>query len=260
MALIVCRRDTSLSAQHGMVIVAMVAILRSLGSASKSLPFLPVVMPLLLHTSCSDDEQLRVIAIEQLGYLVKIMDLHVRGYVPALLALVCEHLHSPSGVGVHCISVLEQLCVALCDEFQQYLPPLMPQLLAIMHKDRTEQRLQTMKVLNAIKVFDQNMQDHLHLVVPAVLRLCEQHGTPSHVRQRAVSLVGWLCARLDLREYLSQLMHAMIQVLREAQVIPPAIRSGCYLPLPPPVALSLMSQWQHRNDCCTVHWAGEERA
>ena len=207
-------RDASLSAQHGMVISAMVGILRSLGSASKCLPFLPVVMPRLLHTSHAGNQQLREVAIEQLGRLITIMGLHVRAYVPAVLALAQEHLHSQSSIQVHCISVLEQLCLALCDEFQHHLGGLMPKLLAILHSDRNERRLPTLKVLHALEVFDQNLQDHLYLVVPAVLRLCEQHDAPRRVRTRAVWLFGRLCSRLDLREYSSQLLHGLMRVLR----------------------------------------------
>ena len=209
-------RDASLSAQHGMVICAMVGILRSLGGASQCLPFLPVVLPRLLHTGHNGGPQLREVAVEQLGHLIGIIGLHVRGYVPAVLALAQEHLHLPSSIQVHCIAVLEQLCLALCDEFQRHLASLMPKLLAILHSDCTERRRPTLKVLHALGVFDQNLQEHLHLVVPAVLRLCEQHDAPRRARSRAVRLFGWLCSRLDLREYASQLLHGLMRVLRGA--------------------------------------------
>jgi len=209
-------RDASLSAQHGMVICAMVGILRSLGGASQCLPFLPVVLPRLLHTGHNGGPQLREVALEQLGHLIGIIGLHVRGYVPAVLALAQEHLHLPSSIQVHCIAVLEQLCLALCDEFQRHLATLMPKLLAILHSDCTERRRPTLKVLHALGVFDQNLQEHLHLVVPAVLRLCEQHDAPRHARSRAVRLFGRLCSRLDLREYASQLLHGLMRVLRGA--------------------------------------------
>lgn len=78
-------RDTSLAAQHFMVIRAMLGILWSLGAA-KCLPFLPVVMPLLLHTASAtqgDGEKalysasLKETAIENLGHLISIIGLHV---------------------------------------------------------------------------------------------------------------------------------------------------------------------------------------
>ena len=144
------------------------------------------------------------------------MGLLVRGYVPLLLGLVTEHLHSPSAIQVHAIAVLEQLCVALADEFEPLLAPLMPKLLSILHTDTSDGRRPTLRALRALETFDMNLQSQLHLVVPAVLRLCEQHDAPPRPRQRAISLFGRLCCRLDLREYASQLVHGMLRVLRGA--------------------------------------------
>jgi FKBP12-rapamycin complex-associated protein len=138
------------------------------------MPHLPVVMPLLLQTSQSPEPALREVAVEQLGHLVSIMGLHVRSYLPSLLALARDHLKVVSSVQTHCISLLEHLCKALADEFGQHLPPLMPRLLAILHSDRTERRLPTQRVLHALETFNQNIHNQLHLVVPAVMRLCEQ--------------------------------------------------------------------------------------
>ena len=215
-------RDTSLSAQHVMVIKAMVGILWSLGAA-KCLPFLPVVMPLLLHTAAATEHAqysalLRETAIEQLGHLISIMGLHVRSYLPRLLQLARENLHSSSvSLLIHTLGLIEQLCLALCDEFGPHLPPLVPILLMILQEDRTEKRTPSLKVLHALGIFDQHLHEHLHLIVPALLRLCEQHDAPTHVRMRAVWLFGRLCKRLDLREYASQLVHGMMRVLRNAR-------------------------------------------
>ena len=92
----------------------------------------------------------------------------------------------------------------------------MPKLLAILHEDRSERRLPTLKVLHALEVFDLHLQDHLHLVIPTLLRLCELHDAPAHARMRCVWLVGRLGERLDHREWASQLVHGMIRVLRLA--------------------------------------------
>ena len=56
---------------------------------------------------------------------------------------------------VHAISVLEQLCLALSDEFEPHLPALLPRLLAILHTDRSSRRRPTLRVLHALAVFDQ---------------------------------------------------------------------------------------------------------
>ena len=177
----------------------------------RCMPFVPSACPLLLHTSRSHQstEALREVAVEQIAHLVSIIGIHVRTYVPMLLDLARSHLYLSHGTyrsRMHCLSLLEQLCLALTDEFAQHLPPLMPKLLAILHDDRTEQRLPSLKVLHALEVFDGHLQDHLHLVLPAVLRLCEQHDAP-HARLRSVWLLGRLCQRLG--EQASQLVHGI---------------------------------------------------
>ena len=215
-------RDASLSAHHVMVIRAILGIMWSLGRV-RCMPFVPSALPLLLHTSRSHQstEALREVAVEQIAHLVSIIGIHVRTYVPMLLDLARSHLYLSHGTyrsRMHCLSLLEQLCLALTDEFAQHLPPLMPKLLAILHDDRTEQRLPSLKVLHALEVFDGHLQDHLHLVLPAVLRLCEQHDAPAHARLRSVWLLGRLCQRLETREWASQLVHGIVRVLRAAQL------------------------------------------
>ena len=170
-------RDASLSAHHSMVVHAMVGILRSLGP-SKCLPFLPAVMPLLLHTSYTADPVLQEVAIQHLGQLISITGLHLRGYIGPLIALAREHLDSHSTIQMHCISVLEHLCAAMGEEFQQHLAPLIPKLLSILLSDRTDSRQPTLNVLHALEVFEQNLQGHLHLVIPAVRAKAFTHVQP----------------------------------------------------------------------------------
>jgi FKBP12-rapamycin complex-associated protein len=44
------------------------------------------------------------------------------------------------------------------------LAPLVPQLLAILHADRSERRLPSRRVLHALATFGHNLQPRLHLV------------------------------------------------------------------------------------------------
>ena len=89
----------------------------------------------------------------------------------------------------------------------------MPQLLAILHADRSELRLPSHRVLHALDTFGYSLQPRLYLVVPAVLRLCEHADAPPRARRHAVRLLGRLCARLDLRDFASRLVHSLSRVL-----------------------------------------------
>ena len=204
-------RDASLLAYHGQVIAAIGTILQSL--RLKCVPYLPAVMPLLLQASRSGEEYLREVVVLHLAQLVGTVGQHVRVYLPSLLALAREHLRAPSRIQIHCIQLVEQLAIALNDEFREHLSPLIPQLLAILHADRSEGRLPSRRVLHALDTFGRNLQPRLYLVVPAVLRLCEHAEAPPRARRHAVRLLGRLCARLDLRDFASRLVHSLSRVL-----------------------------------------------
>ncbi|KAL1495778.1 hypothetical protein AB1Y20_016640 [Prymnesium parvum] len=208
-------RDPSLSAHHAMAIQSITQVLQSLGV--KCVPFLPAVHPLLLHASRSADASLRETAVEHLGYMVGIIRLHVRKYVPSLLALVQEHLRSPGLIQIHCIAVVEQLSSVLNDEFRGHLVALMPMLLSILHADSSDRRLPTLKLLRALRVFSHNMAAQLHMVLPAVLRICEQVDTMARVRTEALQLLHRVCTTLDVSVFGSRIVHGLVRVHAIAQ-------------------------------------------
>jgi FKBP12-rapamycin complex-associated protein len=97
--------------------------------------------------------------------------------------------------------------LALNDEFKCYLPELIPQMLHVLHTDRSPERLPTQKVLRAIEVFGATLDDYLHLVVPAVVRLLEQVDIAATARRRAIEMLGRLCRKLHVGDYASRIVH-----------------------------------------------------
>ena len=238
-------RDPSLRTQHGPVVVAISSILQSLGL--KGVPYLPSAVPLLLRTAASDDVLCEIV-VQHLGVLVGVVRQHIRPYLPAILPLITSRLRSSGAIQIHCVTLAEQaaaatavvvdrrrrvplcahadaltptpaatwqLCLALRDEFEAHLPALTPHLLAILHSDRSKAKVAALKVLHALAVFGQNLQELVYLVVPAVLRLCEHAGAPTRVRRRAVRLLGKLASRLGLREFASRVVHTLVRVVSD---------------------------------------------
>lgn len=99
------------------------------------------------------------------------------------------------------------------DEFKTYLPTLIPQLLNVLHSDRTVERLPTQKVLTALEVFGTALDDYLHLVIPAVVRLLEQLDISRAARRRAIETLGRLCRKLHIADYASRIIHPLSRVL-----------------------------------------------
>jgi FKBP12-rapamycin complex-associated protein len=77
---------------------------------------------------------------------------------------------------------VEEISAALNDEFKVYLPELIPQMLNVLHTDRSPERTPAQNILHALEVFGTNLEDYLHLIIPAVVKLFEQVDVPIQAR------------------------------------------------------------------------------
>ena len=134
----------------------------------QSIQFLPQIMPAFLHVLSTCEPGFREFLLQQLGRLVGVVKQHIRDYLDGIFALVKKHWEEALIVPI--ITLVEEISVALSDEFKVYLPDLIPSLLLILHSDRTDHRRHVQKVLHALEVFNTTVDDYLHLIVPAVVR------------------------------------------------------------------------------------------
>lgn len=102
---------------------------------------------------------------QELGVLVSIVKHHIREYLDEIFQLIRENWSSSFLVQI--IALVEDISAELKEEFKVYLPDLIPPLLKVLHVDTTPRRQATQKVLHALEVFQSNLEDYLHLVVPA---------------------------------------------------------------------------------------------
>ncbi|EFA77745.1 protein kinase [Heterostelium album PN500] len=207
-ALMKILRDPSLSIYHTNVIQAVMFIFKSLGL--KCIPFLPQIMPPFLHVMNSCEPGFREFLFQQLVQLVPIVKQHIRDYLVDIFALIEKYWNSNL---LNLINLVEEISSALNDEFKVYLPNLIPQMLNVLHTDRTLKRLPTSKVLKALEVFGTNLDDYLHLVIPAVVKLFEQVDVTPQVRILAIQTIGRLCKKLNFSDYASRIIHPLARVL-----------------------------------------------
>ena len=85
------------------------------------------------------------------------------------ISLFC-HIFTHPGGPRQILALIEEISLALKDEFKVYLSELMPHFLAILHTDRTDGRRPTLKVLHALETFGLNLDDYLYLVIPPLMR------------------------------------------------------------------------------------------
>lgn len=142
-------RDSALSSHHTMVVQALMFIFK--GLQLNSVQFLKEVMPPLLQLVRTCENNLRDFAFQQLGILVSIVKQHIRPHLPELFSLIRD-FWQPS-LHVQIIALVEQIALALSDEFKPYLTELLHQMLAVLNGgDRTDRRQPTVRVLCAIEV------------------------------------------------------------------------------------------------------------
>lgn len=165
-------------------------IFKSLGV--KCIPFLPQIMPPFLQVmrTTSDNDFLKVscwrpvvqlshlinffyqFLFKQLGQLVAIVKQHVRDFLDDIFVLIKEYWNGPLLDQI--VGLVEEISMALNDEFKVYLPELIPQMLVALNSDYTKEKGPTRCVLHALEVFGTTLEDYLHLVIPAVVKLFEQ--------------------------------------------------------------------------------------
>ena len=105
------------------------------------------------------------------------------------------------------------MCV-VCIVLAVYLPELIPQMLNVLHTDRTKERSPVQNILHALEVLGTNLDDYLHLIIPAVIKLVEQADIiDSQVRSQAIKTLGRLCQKLNFSDYASRIIHPLSRVL-----------------------------------------------
>ena len=127
-------RDPTLATHHKAVVSAVISnIFTSL--QSKCVPFLPQVVPTLLTVMHNCGTDMRSFMFQQLAVLVSITKQHIRDNLPDIFGLIRANWKKSAHL-MQIISLVEEISCALKDEFQTFLPDLLPQLLNVVYTER----------------------------------------------------------------------------------------------------------------------------
>ena len=207
-------KDPTLSTHHTAVVQAVISnIFKSLGL--KCVPFLPEIVPPLLHIMRNCETNFRKFLFQQLAVLVSITKQHIRTYLKDIYQLIQEYWQAPYFVAI--ISLVEEISAALKDEFKSNLQDLLPQILDIVNFPITQDNAEvTIKVLQALEGFGTQLTDYIHMVLPAIVRIFESTNTPPYIRRIAINILGKLSNKLTFSDYSSRIIHPLVRVLNEA--------------------------------------------
>eukprot|EP01114_Cavostelium_apophysatum_P008932 TRINITY_DN21_c0_g2_i1.p1 TRINITY_DN21_c0_g2~~TRINITY_DN21_c0_g2_i1.p1 ORF type:complete len:2332 (-),score=773.36 TRINITY_DN21_c0_g2_i1:268-7263(-) len=204
-------RDPSLNQYHTLVIHALMVIVKAMGM--KSVQFLPQIMPPYMSVMRTCEPEFRALLFQQLGQLVSKVKQHVREYLADIFQLIRDYWNVASNI-VHIITLIEEVSLALGDEFRPNIPEFLPQLLQILHTDGEPNREATSKVLHSFRIFGTNLDDYLHLVVPAIIKLAEH--TDLRIRIQCLQTLNGLLPSFNLINYASRILHPLSRILDAA--------------------------------------------
>ncbi|KAH9295237.1 hypothetical protein KI387_038825, partial [Taxus chinensis] len=211
-------RDPSLSSYHQKVVGSLMFIFKSMGLAS--VPYLPKVLPDLFHIVRTCEDGLKEFITWKLGTLVSIVRQHIRKYLPDLLALISEFWSSfslaatsrPSPI----LHLVEQLCLALNDEFRAYLPTILPHCIQVLtDAERCGDYNYVPAILHTLEMFGSTLDEHMHLLLPALVRVFrpDNSDAPVEIRRAAMKTLTNLIPRVQVSGHVSALVHPLKLVL-----------------------------------------------
>ena len=176
------------------------------------------ILPPLLNVMKSCQIGILEFYFQQLGILVAIVKQHIRNYLDGILVLIQEFWNPTSNIQITIISLIESIAVALDSEFKVYLPKLLPNIIQLFDADTSEKRLPTQKALHALALFGSNLEEYLHLIIPAMVKLFEKADTPLHIRKAAIQTTGVLCKKINFADHASRIVHPLSRVLQQPHV------------------------------------------
>ncbi|XP_047947439.1 serine/threonine-protein kinase TOR-like isoform X2 [Salvia hispanica] len=228
-------RDSSLSSYHQKVVGSLMFIFKSMGLGC--VPYLPKVLPDLLHTVRTCDDFLKEYIIWKLGTLVSIVRQHIRKYLSDLFCLVSELWSSSFALpasnrpvhGSPILHLLEQLCLALNDEFRTHLPFILPSCIQVLSDaERFKDYTYVIDILRTLEVFGGTLDEHMHLLLPALIRIFKANA-PVEVRCAAIRTLIRLISRVQVTGHISALVHHLKLVLDGDELRKDAVDALCCL-------------------------------
>lgn len=128
------------------------------------------------------------------------------------------------------ILLIEHIAIALGSEFKVYLPQLIPQILRVLTHDNSKDRQVTVKLLQALQKFGGTLDEHIHLVLPPIVRLFDSTDCPLLVCKTALETVDVLSDSLNFSDLASRIIHPLVRVLDNSPDLRPvAMETLCAL-------------------------------
>lgn len=205
-------RDPLLAQHHASVIHSVTFIFHSLGI--KCVPYICRVTPTLLQTiRTTDNSNFREFLLTQLAQLISVVKIHIRNYLEDIFDLIKEYWTPNSSLQPTLIMLVEHITVAVGTEIKVYLRKILPNILRVLKYDRSKDKFLTEKLLLTIQKFENNLDDVLLSIVPAITGLFDGRNIPASVSKLAMETIEHLSMHLYFKPYSAVIIQALAKVL-----------------------------------------------
>ena len=212
--------DANLATHHKNALPDIIRCLKSL-SPSTIVGYLPVIMKTFSSVVRTCDTSFREQMFNFIATVVLLVKQHIRPYLGQIFAHVFACWDGAIVAAV--IPLTEVLAATLAADFKRYLPQYLPLLL----KEITRYRHQ--RILSSLIALGSSLEDHLDIVVPALLRVLDDEKSPMNMIAAVFATFGKLVDALDLEAYYSRLLVATVRVLNHERTSQTLFLSVCFL-------------------------------
>ncbi|CAB3408784.1 unnamed protein product [Caenorhabditis bovis] len=216
-------QDEAYSEYYREIAQAIVTIFRSLGGAAPQ--YVEQVIPRLIEVCRQMNAKksnigLREFFLRQLSVFVAIIKKHATPFMKDIFEIISNAWNDDDSLKMCVVAVMEEMGTALGPEFSAYTSELMPYLLHILQTDKSRDRGLTVKVLEVVKALCLCLVSHLHLVLPPILIILDDHTIELYVRMTALDTVLHMAQNMDVSAYAPRMMQSWhhcisVQELRE---------------------------------------------
>ena len=213
-ALLRVLRDPSASSRHHAVTRSITYIFRALGQ--ECVPYLPATVPVILRVIRDGEDSSREFMYAQLVTLVGVVKGHIRRYLEDIFDVI-RRFWGGGPLLRQSLRLLEALAAALHDDFREFLPEILPRVVGVLaDAERSGEHEAVPATLRALESFGSAADEHLHLVLPSLVRLFRPQvaaSVPTPVRARTLRSLAALLPRAQLAGHASAVAHPLLRVL-----------------------------------------------
>ncbi|XP_063386594.1 serine/threonine-protein kinase mTor-like [Cydia fagiglandana] len=205
-------RDPLLAQHHTSAVHSVTFIFQSLGI--KCVPYISRVTPSLLYViRTTESANFREFLFTQLAQLITVVKIHIRNYLEEIFDIIKEYWTPDTPLQPTLIMLVEHITVAIGTEFKVYLRKILPNILRILRYDRSKDKFLTEKLLLTIQKFENNLDDVLLSIVPAITALFDGRNIPQSISKLAMETIEHLSMYLYFKPYSATIIQALARVL-----------------------------------------------